>query len=135
MVIGNRSVVRLPHDLIKQTVSAGINPAGFSSVSIQMLEDIVARIVNGIDPEKIILFGSYAYGLPTPDSDLDLLIILDTPARSAERVLAVSRLLRPRPFPLDILVRTPGEISSALQHQDGFITDIMTSGKVLYERS
>ena len=86
-------------------------------------------------PEQIVLFGSYAYGRPTPDSDVDLLVVMDTDAPATERFLAVSRLLRPRPFPVDILVRTPQEYRAALEKGDSFITEIMTQGKVLYERS
>jgi predicted nucleotidyltransferase len=110
----------------------GIRPPGFSPVSNQMVLDIVRRIVAGVQPEKIILFSSYAYSRPTPDSDLDLLIIMRTNARSVDRVVAVSRLLRPRPFPLDILVRTPQEIDEALAREDNFIKEIINRGKVLY---
>ncbi len=95
----------------------------------------VARIVDALSPEQIVLFGSYAYGQPTPDSDVDLLVVMDTDASATDRFLSVSRLLRPRPFPVDILVRTPDEIDSALRTGDSFITEVMAHGKVLYERS
>lgn len=81
------------------------------------------------------LFGSYAYGAPTADSDVDLLIILDTDAPRRERTWLVSRLLIPRPFPVDILVKTPQEIEQALAGRDFFLQEIMRRGKVLYERS
>jgi hypothetical protein len=58
---------------------------------------------------------------------------MSTNERPAERVLAISRLLRPRPFPIDILVRTPYEISTALEQKDFFIQEILTGGKVLYD--
>lgn len=90
--------------------------------------------VDELHPEKIILFGSYANGAPTPDSDVDLLIIMETEAPSKERSWAVSRLLLPRPFPVDILVRTPREIATALERGDFFIREIISHGKVLYER-
>ena len=82
-------------------------------MTAELLRNIVQKIVAGVHPHKIILFGSYAYGTPSSDSDLDLLVIMDTEDRPAERVLAVSRLLRPRPFPMDILIRTPDEIADA----------------------
>ena len=85
-------------------------------------------------PDKIILFGSYANGRPTPDSDVDLLVVMNTTASSKERSWAVSKLLIPRPFPVDILVRTPKEIKLALGKGDFFIEEIVTQGKVLYER-
>jgi predicted nucleotidyltransferase len=74
------------------------------------------------------------YGSPTPDSDIDLLIIMETSESLTERILAVSRLLRPRPFPMDILVRTPQEISALLEDGDGFFQEIMTQGKIIYDR-
>jgi len=85
-------------------------------------------------PDKIILFGSYANGRPTPDSDVDLLVVMNTTASSKERSWAVSKLLIPRPFPVDILARTPKEIKLALGKGDFFIEEIVTQGKVLYER-
>jgi hypothetical protein len=60
---------------------------------------------------------------------------METNARPANRYVAVSRLIRPRPFPLDIVVRTPDEIAQALEKGDSFIREIITQGWVLYERS
>jgi predicted nucleotidyltransferase len=114
---------------------AGVQPPGFAPVTTEILDEIVRRIVAALRPEKIILFGSYVYGQPSADSDLDLLVIMETNARPVDRYLAVSRLIRPRPFPLDILVRTPQEISQALAKGDFFIREIVTQGRVLYERS
>jgi UTP:GlnB (protein PII) uridylyltransferase len=90
-------------------------PQSFSPVTADLIHSIIQRIVAGVHPQKIILFGSYAAGTPSPDSDLDFLIIMDTLEHPAERVLTVSRLLRPCPFPMDILVRTPDEIASCCQ--------------------
>ena len=98
------------------------------------LTDVVQRIVTTLKPEQVILFGSYAYGQPTPDSDVDLLVVMNTSAPDKERYLAVCRLLRPRPFPVDILVRTPQELAQALAKGDFFIREITSRGKVLYER-
>ncbi len=100
----------------------------------ETLPEAVQRIVQALQPEKIILFGSYAYGTPTPDSDVDLLVVMETAAPATERYLAVCRLLRPRPFPVDILVKTPQEIEQSLKKGDFFIKEIVTRGKVLYER-
>ena len=114
---------------------AGVQPPGFTSVTEEVLAEIVHRIVTALLPEKIVLFGSYAYSRPLDDSDVDLLVILETPARPIDRYLAVSRLLRPRPFPLDILVKTPDEIRQGLEQGSAFIREIITQGRVLYERS
>lgn len=94
----------------------------------------VERIVNALHPEKIILFGSHAYGTPTWDSDVDLLVVMETKASRNERHWAVAQHMIPRIFALDLLVRTPSEIQSAVAKGDFFIEEIVTKGKVLYER-
>ncbi len=94
----------------------------------------IQKIVQELDPEKIVLFGSYAYGSPTPNSDVDLLVIMKTEASPKDRSWAVSRLLLPRPFPVDILVKTPLEVKKGLETGDFFLREIMTRGKVLYDR-
>jgi predicted nucleotidyltransferase len=112
-----------------------MTPTGFRIPVAEALPAVVQRLVAALQPEKIILFGSYGYGKPTPDSDVDLLVILETIASSTDRYLAVSRLLYPRPFPVDILVRTPREIEQALHKGDFFIEEIVSQGRVLYERT
>lgn len=112
-----------------------IVPTGLKRRVSETLPEVVERIVAQLDPEKVVLFGSYAYGAPTGDSDVDLLVILDTDAPRRERSWLVSRLLIPRPFPVDILVKTPQEIEQALAGCDFFIQEVMARGKVLYERS
>lgn len=109
-----------------------VQPAGFEPVTPGLISDIVQRIIRGVQPEKIILFGSYAIGNPSSDSDLDFLVIMNTDERNAERVVTISRLLRPRPFPMDILVRTPEEIADAVKSRDPFFLEILSQGKVLY---
>jgi uncharacterized protein len=95
----------------------------------------IKRIVSELKPEKIILFGSYAYGNPTPDSDVDLLVIMKTTAKEVDRYVAVSNLLYPRQFPVDILVKTPKEIELASKKRGNFfMREILTKGKVVYER-
>lgn len=85
-------------------------------------------------PEKIILFGSFAYGKPTPDSDVDLLIIMNSDLRPHARVVQISEILNPRPFPVDIVVRTPAEVEERLRVGDCFFQEIVSKGKVLYEQ-
>jgi predicted nucleotidyltransferase len=115
-------------------VVAGVPPLGFAPVTEEVLQAMVHRLVTGLHPCKIILFGSYGYGTPTADSDVDLLVILDTLVRPMDRYLRVSHLLRPRPFPLDLLVKTPEEIAQALDRNDPFMREIIAQGRVLYER-
>ena len=116
-------------------VAAGVQPPGFAPVTEEALQEIVHCLVTGLHPHKIVLFGSYVYGTPTAHSDVDLLVIVDTQARPVDRYLRVSRLLRPRPFPLDLLVKSPEEIAQALDRDDAFMREIMAQGRVLYERS
>jgi len=92
------------------------------------------RIVDAVHPEKIILFGSFAYGKPTLDSDVDLLVIMESNLRPHARAVQVLEILYPRPFPVDIIVRTPAEVEERLLIGDCFFQEIMSEGKVLYER-
>ena len=92
------------------------------------------KIANAVKPQKIILFGSFAYGHPTPDSDVDLLIVTERAQNRHACSKEISELLYPRPFPVDLLVRTPKEIAERLKLRDCFIQEVMTKGKVLYER-
>ena len=113
---------------------APIVPRGLGQQVSETLPQAVERIVRELQPEAVILFGSYAYGAPTPDSDVDLLVVMETDASPRDRHLAVARLLRPRLFPVDILVRTPDEIRRSLGQRDFFLQEIFEQGKVLYER-
>jgi uncharacterized protein len=117
-------------------LSTGMHPAGFPPLTGDVLESIVQRIIDHLPVEKIIIFGSYSNLsiLPTPDSDIDLLVIMETSEPLPKRVLSISRLLRPRPFPMDILVRTPREITTLLESSDAFFQEIMKQGIVIYDR-
>lgn len=99
----------------------------------ETLPEAIQRIIQEIKPEKIILFGSYAYGNPTPDSDVDLLVIWETNLPRFERIAAISLLLSPRPFPVDIIALTPAEVEPARQN-NFFIAEILARGQVIYER-
>lgn len=111
-----------------------VRPRGLQPVA-KTLPRAVERLVSELNPEKIILFGSYAYGTPTPDSDVDLLIVMKTRARYIDRYIAVSNILYPREFPVDILVKTPAEIRKEQKKKANFfLREILTKGKVLYER-
>jgi len=114
-----------------------MNPTGFPPVA-KTLPQAVKRIASTLKPEKIILFGSYAYGNPTHDSDVDLLVIIETNGNYKEKVREISMLLYQRQFPVDILVKTPKEVEEALRggvDNGFFIREIVKKGKVLYERT
>ncbi len=110
-------------------------PLGLKVSVGKSLRPAIQKIVRELAPQKIVLFGSYAYGNPNPHSDVDLLVIMESDQPHKERSWAVSRLLLPRPFPLDILVKTPEEVREALESGDFFLKEILTRGVVLYERS
>jgi predicted nucleotidyltransferase len=112
---------------------AAFAPRGLPPLA-ETLPAALEKLIEQVQPEKIILFGSYAYGHPTPDSDVDLLVIMETTDPPTERFMKVARLLRPRLFPVDILVYTPQEIEEALEHNNIFIREIYTKGITLYER-
>ncbi len=98
------------------------------------LDGIVQKIVAGYSPSKIILFGSYAYGMPNEDSDIDLLIVKETDKRPIDRWTEVKRLIRDRgrEAPVSPLVYTPKELSDRMGIKDFFIQEILEKGKVLY---
>lgn len=99
-----------------------------------IIEDILAKLLTGYAPERVILFGSYAHGNPRPDSDIDLLIIKKTSERFIDRWVTVRRILSDpkRTVPLETLVLTPDEISQRLAIGDQFLAEIMEEGETLY---
>jgi len=99
----------------------------------KILEFIKNTIVERYKPEKIILFGSRAYGKPDKDSDYDILIIKKTTQRDIERIWEVSGYFMSRNFGLDVLVRTPQEVKQRLQGGFTLYREIMQKGKVIYE--
>ena len=111
-------------------------PANFYwwPVTAAKIRKAAQKIVDEVDPEKIILFGSFAYGEPTPDSDVDLLIVMKSRLRPHARTVLVSEVLNPRPFPVDLIVRTPAEVEERLRVRDCFFEEILSKGKILYER-
>ena len=103
-------------------------------VTEAFFKEITDKIVKALKPEKIFLFGSYAYGNPGKDSDIDLLIIMKSSERPAKRRTRVSRLFWDRPVPMDFIVKTPSEIAERMSMGDFFIKKILTKGKILYDK-
>lgn len=99
----------------------------------QQLKAITQKIVKEYQPEKIILFGSYAWGKPREWSDVDLFIVKKSKKKRWERGYELRKLLFPPGVPLDILVYTPSEFKKRLTLGDFFVKDIANKGKVLYE--
>ena len=98
------------------------------------IDATVSQIVDKFHPQKIILFGSYAYGRPRPESDLDLLVVMDTALKETEQAVRICQTIEYH-FGLDLIVRTPTVLTRRLALGDPFIHEIVHKGKVLYERS
>lgn len=96
------------------------------------IEDVCRRIAAEFKPEKIILFGSHAYGEPTPDSDLDLLVVMPYEESYFLQAMKIRRRLG-LVTPMDLLVRTPEELQYRLDIGDRFMREIVERGKVMYE--
>lgn len=99
-----------------------------------MITEVVRRIAGNYHPDLIILFGSYARGNPTRDSDLDLLIIKDTDEPRINRARAVRHLFNPQPCPMDILVYTPREYQELLKFKSLIPYIATKEGVVVYEK-
>ncbi|WP_293150669.1 MULTISPECIES: nucleotidyltransferase domain-containing protein [unclassified Microcoleus] len=101
-------------------------------IEINKILELSAAIANQFKPEKMILFGSYAYGNPTSDSDVDMLVILSSEGNNFRKTWEILSKTQPK-FALDLLVRTPAEIEQRLAWNDLFVREIIEKGKVIYE--
>jgi uncharacterized protein len=101
-----------------------------------VISQLVERLVRTYDPERIFLYGSYAYGKPSKGSDIDLLIVKSTEERPIDRRLTVRRLVSDlrKKTPFSPLVVTPEELSYQISLGDDFLKEITTKGRVLYEK-
>jgi predicted nucleotidyltransferase len=96
------------------------------------IEDVCRRIAEEFKPEKIILFGSHAYGQPTPESDLDLLVVMPYEESYFLQAMKIRRRLG-LVTPMDLLARPPEELQYRLDIGDRFMREIVERGKVMYE--
>ncbi len=103
-------------------------------LKISKIHALAKDIATCFEPEKIILFGSYAHGKPTPDSDVDMLVIMPFEGRSPKMATKIWMKTRPD-FPIDLMVRRPEEMKRRLEMGDFFIREIIEKGTVLYEAS
>ena len=92
-------------------------------ISQQAIRAVAERIANQFHPDKIILFGSYAYGEPKPWSDVDLLIVMDTSLTPNKQRHAISEFLYPKPFSLDIVIWSADELQDRIQEGDWFLKE------------
>src|SRR3990172_9652079 len=103
-------------------------------ISRETIKEITRKIAENFNPEKIILFGSYAWGKPEKDSDLDLFVIMESKERPLRRAASMRHELKDDYIPMDILVRTPEEIRYRMNIGDPFIRKILRDGQVIYAR-
>ncbi|MBM4423629.1 MAG: nucleotidyltransferase domain-containing protein [Chloroflexi bacterium] len=103
-------------------------------VPMEVIRFVVAHIAERFKPEKIILFGSHAYGDPKPWSDVDLLVVMDTEKTEHDQRLEIARSLHGRTFSIDVIVRTPGNLSRRIENRDYFLREIVNKGRVMYAR-
>ena len=100
----------------------------------QVIGAIVRKLVAELRPERIVLYGSYAYGEPDEDSDIDMLIVQETAASFIDRMVAAQEAvaeLQPH-VPFEPIVPTPGELAERIRRGDQFIRQILERGEVLH---
>jgi len=101
-------------------------------VNRQNIRAFVNRVAAQFHPQRVILFGSYAYGKPTVDSDVDILVVMPHEGHPAVQAAEIRKQVRAG-FPVDLVVRSPKEIQRRLAMGDFFISEIMERGQPLYE--
>lgn len=101
-------------------------------VNRQKIQAFVDEVARRFVPERVVLFGSYAYGQPNADSDVDLLIIMRHQGPGAEQAAHIRRTVRAG-FPMDLIVRSPATIRQRVKMGDSFVREIMEKGQVLHE--
>lgn len=100
-------------------------------VKRQEIRRVCAQIVRLFQPERIVLFGSYAYGRPTTDSDVDLLVVMPFDGKGFRKASEIRSRIDAE-FPLDLVVRTPEEVSRRLTGGDFFLREVTEKGQLLY---
>jgi len=100
--------------------------------TMAQIREFSQKLAEEFHPLKVVLFGSYAKGTVTPDSDVDLLVILPFEGKPASKSVEMRLKLRP-PFPVDLIVRTPEKVRERLAMEDTFMQEVLEEGKVLYE--
>ena len=111
------------------------HPNGLRVIDQELIDEVVRTIVERFHPRRIVLFGSQARGDAGPDSDLDLMIEMETALRPIARAIAVGRLFLDREWPLDVVVYTPAEIAERTGVVGTLVSMIETDGRVVHDES
>jgi predicted nucleotidyltransferase len=101
-------------------------------IPAEVIDEITRRIAGRFKPQKIILFGSYASGNPRPESDVDLLVVMETSLKEMQQAQQIRQYLNPL-FGIDLMVRTPANLAKRLEWGDLFLQEVVSKGKILYE--
>ncbi len=101
-------------------------------IARKQIKKYVREVASRFRPQKVILFGSYAYGKPTVDSDVDLLVVMPHKDHPALQAAEIRKSVRAG-FPLDLVVRSPDEVQHRLDMGDPFVREVITKGQSLYE--
>jgi predicted nucleotidyltransferase len=104
-----------------------------ADIPMRVIRGFARQVAEQFQPDKIILFGSHAYGTPHADSDVDILVVM--PCRNQHTQAFKIRCAVPTQFPMDLIVRKPSEMKWRLEEGELFHTHIVSKGKVLYEKS
>ncbi|MBN2684297.1 MAG: nucleotidyltransferase domain-containing protein [Pontiellaceae bacterium] len=101
-------------------------------VAFNTIENCAQQVANMFRPEKIILFGSYAYGKPTENSDIDLLVVMNHTGSAVQQAAQIRTSIQTS-VPMDVLVRSPEKVQERLRLGDPFLKTIFEKGEMLYE--
>ena len=104
-------------------------------IGTEKISEIINKIALGYNPDKIILFGSYASGNQNDDSDLDLFVIKETDLPRPQRSMQVRKMLYGSMVPIDLIIYTPKEIEESKENKYSFVFKVLNTGKTLYERA
>jgi len=101
-------------------------------VEVNKIRELTSQIVRQFNPERIILFGSYAYGQPDNDSDVDMLVVLRFKGKPVRKAIEIRNSVNAG-LPLDLIVRTPEQVAERISQNDWFMREILERGRTLYE--
>ncbi len=101
-------------------------------VEMKKIRDLTSQIARAFNPDRIILFGSHAYGQPSNDSDVDILVVLPFKGKPVRKAIEIRNRVNAG-VPLDLIVRTPEQVAERLAQNDWFMREIVERGRTLYE--
>ena len=100
-------------------------------ISAEEIKSFSDAIAHAFHPKQIILFGSYAYGSPDSDSDVDILVVMDHDGKNAQQAAKILTAVRPH-FSVDLIVRSPSQLSKRIELNDFFLRDVVEKVQALY---